>query len=177
MASKRTDRFNSKGTVVGVAPNLFVATRDTLTTPPHAPDWIPVVQPPDNTFRIPRDGDSIKGDKGERGERGERGDKGERGERGTSGADGKSFRHRGLFNPRSEYEPLDVASDGQGSTYICVEANTGRRLTNARFWQVLAARGETGPAGKNETTIIRHGSPRIVQALERLNEIEILLEA
>jgi len=93
-----------------------------------------------------------------------------KGDKGNTGPAGKSFRLRGKWNRRTEYEPLDIV-EWEGSSYAAVDANRNREPgERSAHWQLMAAKGEPGKEGS--TTVIRHGSPRIVQALERLNEIE-----
>ena len=45
------------------------------------------------------------------------------------GRDGVGFRHRGTYNRRTAYSVNDVVSDGDGSTFLCVQEHTGRSLT------------------------------------------------
>jgi hypothetical protein len=99
-------------------------------------------------------GQSIKGDKGDS-------IKGDRGEPG--------LRWTGPYSARQTYQPGDVASY-DGSSFVALREMKGRSPSDdGRYWQLLASKGEQG---RNETTVIRHGSPRIVEAVARMDELE-----
>lgn len=158
---KLTGMGSNRGDVCTHGGKDWVCTRFTTQVPPHS-DWSPISITDPSI--LPTDGrDGERGPTGPRGERGES-IKGDKGDIGPVGPTGAGFRARGLWNRNSDYEPLDLVSDGNGSTYVCTEANTGRRLANARFWQMFAARGTDGKDGKNAESryfVQRIGTGRI----------------
>jgi microcystin-dependent protein len=53
---------------------------------------------------------------------------------------------RGAYNPATAYV-VDDSVSYNGSSYVCVLATTGNLPTNTTYWQVLAAKGDTGNTG------------------------------
>lgn len=53
---------------------------------------------------------------------------------------------QGDYNSTKAYQKLDTVSYN-GSTYVCLQDNTGQTPTDVTYWSVLAMRGSVGPAG------------------------------
>jgi hypothetical protein len=89
-----------------------------------------------------------QGPQGEQGEQGEQGPQGEQGEQGLQGEEGpEGLNWKGTWNPETPYV-VDDAVTYLGTSYMCVEANTGQVPTQVNpYWQVLAGKGDTGAAG------------------------------
>jgi hypothetical protein len=106
---------------------------------------------------------------GAKGDPGPKGDAGQsiKGDKGDPGIVWRGNWRRGTYQPGEA-----IFHSESGGSYVCVRET--RREPPHRDWSVLAAKGEPGKEGS--TTVIRHGSPRIVQALARLDEIEAQLQ-
>ncbi len=73
-----------------------------------------------------------KGVQGEQGPQGEKGDKGDKG-----------LNWKGAWNSSTEYA-VDDAVEHNGSSYICIQANTTQEPPNATYWELLAQKGVDG---------------------------------
>ncbi len=83
---------------------------------------------------------------GQRGEQGPRGDSGARGLEGRAGADGPpGIVWKGHFSFGTTYAPGDAVAH-QGSSWIA-KLTTGDTPSEGVFWDVVAQRGDNGPAG------------------------------
>ena len=64
----------------------------------------------------------------------------------AEGVDVHGLVWKGAWSNSTAYAVNDAVSSG-GSTYICVQAHTGQQPPNATYWNVLAAKGDTGSQG------------------------------
>jgi hypothetical protein len=110
----------------------------------------------DTAFRVPRDGRD-----------------GRPGTDGRDGADGEpGMKWTGIFSRRTTYKPGDVVGF-EKSSYVCIQETHSREPDrHPAHWQPVAKQGERGPAGKNETTYIKQGSPRLVSAMAEIEELK-----
>jgi len=74
----------------------------------------------------------------------EKGDTGATGPQGPQGPQGeKGLNWRGEWSSSTAYS-VDDAVQYQGSSYICIQANTGELPTNPSYWELLAQKGQDG---------------------------------
>lgn len=93
---------------------------------------------------------------------------------GKPGTDARPFNPRGTWANRNQYEVLDVV-EFFGNSYVARERSKGKYPPSyPRAWQLLAAKGEDGKEGS--TTVIRHGSPRLVAALAEMEQLKAQLQ-
>lgn len=59
-----------------------------------------------------------------------------------------SINPRGAYSAGTEYALMDSVSYN-GSSYLAIQTTTGNLPTNATYWQLLAAKGDTGSNGTN----------------------------
>ena len=64
----------------------------------------------------------------------------------TEGVDVHGLIWKGAWSNTTAYAVNDAVSSG-GSTYICVQAHTGHQPPNTTYWNLLAAKGDTGGQG------------------------------
>ncbi len=149
----------------------WVCVRPTEKMPPHA-DWQPVSIPDDSLI--------VPGPTGPEGKHGLPGaestvpgpagnDSTVPGPTGPQGAPGLVW--RGLWSRFATYNKGEAVTR-DGSSYVANRETTREPSANSRHWDLLAARGASGPAGKNETTYIKHGSPRLVSAMAEIAELK-----
>ena len=78
------------------------------------------------------------------------GDTGAAGAAGAAGATGAAGLNgvvwKGDWDGGTAYGLKDAVADN-GSSYVCILAHTGQEPPNLTYWDVLAARGDTGPQG------------------------------
>ena len=86
----------------------------------------------------------IQGIQGIQGPAGPQGPQGVEGPQGPQGERGLTW--RGAYAGGTAYEPDDAVSY-DGAAYICILASTGNLPTDTTYWQVLSAKGDTGPQG------------------------------
>lgn len=86
----------------------------------------------------------VRGPRGPRGPSG--GPPGPEGPPGADGTDGVSLIWRGAWSGATAYAVNDAVSSG-GSAYVCTVAHTNHVPPNASFWDLLAAKGDTGATG------------------------------
>jgi hypothetical protein len=78
------------------------------------------------------------GDQGPQGPQGLKGDKGDKGDKGLN--------WRGTWSNSTAYS-VDDAVYYNGSSYVCIQANTGQTPTNTSYWELIAQKGDTGSQG------------------------------
>jgi len=78
------------------------------------------------------------GDQGPQGPQGVKGDKGDKGDKGLN--------WRGTWSNSTAYS-VDDAVYYNGSSYVCIQANTGQTPTNTSYWELIAQKGDTGAQG------------------------------
>jgi hypothetical protein len=72
--------------------------------------------------------------------------KGPAGAAGPPGSPGVGFTWRSAWSGATSYSVNDAVSY-QGSSYICIVANSAQVPTNTAYWSLMAQQGATGPAG------------------------------
>lgn len=84
-----------------------------------------------------------------RGPQGVQGPAGPQGVQGVQGVQGdRGLNWRGNWSSTTAYVADDAVYDATtGTSYVCVEANTGQTVTDTGYWQTLAARGGQGEQG------------------------------
>ena len=70
---------------------------------------------------------------------------------GIAGTNGSGLNWKGNWNSTTNYSIYDAVSYN-GSSYICILANTGQALTNTAYWNLLAEAGNTGNTGATGST-------------------------
>lgn len=86
---------------------------------------------------------------------GEKGDPGV----GIPGEDAAEWNPQGAWSSATAYSPLDVvvhrrAQSGDGSAYICLQANTNQApASSPSYWALLVETGEQGETGPSGTTL------------------------
>jgi hypothetical protein len=77
----------------------------------------------------------------------QKGDTGATGSQGPTGATGpqgaKGLNWRGTWNNSTSYV-VDDAVERNGSSYVCIQANTNQSPPNATYWELLAQKGTDG---------------------------------
>lgn len=86
------------------------------------------------------------GTTGPQGPIGATGPAGSTGPSGVQGPAGQGYTWRGAWNSSTTYAAYDSVSY-QGSSYICIAANSNQVPTNATYWNLIAQVGSTGGQG------------------------------
>ena len=101
---------------------------------------------------------SVIGPQGPKGDKGDKGDTGAKGATGAQGAKGVSIRLKGAWASGTAYvndgSYIDMVTSG-GNTYGCVKSHTASStitVTNTTYWQLVAAKGDTGATGPKGAT-------------------------
>src|SRR5581483_2068729 len=99
----------------------------------------------------PQGPQGIQGPQGLPGPQGQPGERGAIGPAGPAGPAG--INNRGAWDPAATYATNDAVSDG-GSYWLAVAASTNVEPSRSApaFWQLLAAKGDMGPAGAQGAT-------------------------
>lgn len=58
---------------------------------------------------------------------------------------------KGEYSSVIQYSRLDIVTY-KGSSYLCIKDSLGIEITNEEYWQLLAQKGDTGPAGVVDTS-------------------------
>lgn len=83
------------------------------------------------------------GDKGDQGDTGDTGSTGPQGEKGDQGEMGLIGTWEGSWSVETAYIVGNTV-EYEGSSYVCIVANTGQLPTDESYWNMTASKGDTG---------------------------------